>query len=87
MNSAFATFDLLISWGIFVNFLITVAKIYKKKKSNSKIKAFGLAHSLKPEMLGWEQEAAGHVGCTGRKQGFMDASVQLSFSFLFSLGL
>lgn len=88
MNSALTTFELLISSAIFVNFLITVAKTFGGGwGSNSRIrKAFGLAHTLKPEMSWWwEHEAAGHVGSTVRKQRFINAGSQLTFSPLFSL--
>lgn len=83
--------DLLISWNIFVNFLITVAKTFKERKTKKKQlkdkKTFGSAHSLKPQMSWWDHEAAGRIESTVRKLGFMDAGAQLTFFFLFSLGL
>lgn len=59
MNSAFVTFDLLISWGIFVNFLTAVAKTFKEKKKQLKDKSIWLARSLKPEMS-WSEHSRSH---------------------------
>lgn len=62
-------------------------------KSNLKTGGFTLSQSLKvPSAIAgeaWqeEQEVAGHMAVTVRKQGYTDAGPQVTFSFLFALGL